>query len=190
MEEIKSFWKQFTKEENVLCFYKQNDLYGFCSNCHIGNFNYILPDIGIKDYETYKNKIFIMDCGERAIHYTKAILFNDIETANKILKVKSPMYIKKLGRQVSNFNNTIWNNNVCKICEHVLRYKFMVSEYKELLLNTKEFNIIAETTPNDKLWANGMSLKNVKRFIPAEWNGLNILGYYLLKLRNELLNKT
>lgn len=42
--------------------------------------------------------------------YQKAVLFNDIETMNKILKIHAPFKIKNIGRKVRNFDQKTWDN--------------------------------------------------------------------------------
>ena len=41
--------------------------------------------------------------------YCKAIVFEDVETAEKIIKETTPRKQKQLGREVKSFNNKIWN---------------------------------------------------------------------------------
>ncbi len=48
------------------------------------------------------------NCAEQWMMYSKAIFFNDEETANKILNESSPKEIKQLGREVKNFDDNKW----------------------------------------------------------------------------------
>lgn len=43
--------------------------------------------------------------------WKKALLFDDKEIADKILKQKNPKTVKSLGRKVRNFDTDVWNNN-------------------------------------------------------------------------------
>jgi ribA/ribD-fused uncharacterized protein len=54
----------------------------------------------------------------------KAILFEDTANASKILNTINPATMKRLGRTVSNFDETTWNNQKCVIMLNGLRLKF------------------------------------------------------------------
>ena len=56
--------------------------------------------------------------------YGKAILFGDVEVAEKILKTTSPAQQKKLGRQVKNFDDDVWQREREKIVQDGNYYKF------------------------------------------------------------------
>lgn len=62
----------------------------------------------------------------------KALLFKDYEILEKIKKVREPYEIKKLGRQVKNFNEKIWLENRDRILFEGLIGKFS----QNLLLET------------------------------------------------------
>ena len=49
------------------------------------------------------------NCGEQYMMYQKAVVFLDMETAEKILKEPVPRKQKQLGRAVKNFNPKTWN---------------------------------------------------------------------------------
>ena len=49
-------------------------------------------------------------CAERYMMYCKAIAFKDCITARKIMEVKDPKVMKRLGRKVRNFNKDGWQN--------------------------------------------------------------------------------
>ena len=94
----------------------------------------------------------------------KALAFNDKETYSKIMEEKEPREYKKLGRQVKNFDSTIWDK---KKFEAVIKgniAKFSQNEkLKEFLLNTQE-KILVEASPYDKIWGIGMD-ENDKEII-------------------------
>ena len=54
-------------------------------------------------------------CCEQYMMWAKAILFDDSATAEKIMLAKTPKEIKKLGREVSNFDQAVWNENKLEI---------------------------------------------------------------------------
>ena len=86
----------------------------------------------------------------------KALLFNDKETNNIIMKEKDPRTYKKLGRLVKNFSPEIWDKNKFEIVVNGNIAKFSQNEdLKQFLLNTKD-KILVEASPHDKIWGIGM----------------------------------
>ena len=70
---------------------------------------------------------------------SKAILMNDRDTFNIILKTKDPAECKLLGRKVNNFNQNLWDNHINEIAYNVLYQKFTSNdELTQLLLNTNK----------------------------------------------------
>ena len=73
--------------------------------------------------------------------YCKAIVFEDVETAEKIIKETTPRKQKQLGREVKSFNNKIWNTVREQIVEEGNWWKFTqgkqnAAEMRNLLLET------------------------------------------------------
>ncbi|MCF6350420.1 MAG: NADAR family protein [Flavobacteriaceae bacterium] len=116
----------------------------------------------------------------------KARLFNDQSILDKIIKCKSPEAAKKLGRQVKNFNLEIWNNKRLEIVKKANYHKFnQNSKLKTFLLQTKK-RILVEASPVDKIWGIGMAEDNESAQNPKKWKGLNLLGFALMEVRDEL----
>jgi len=125
----------------------------------------------------------IFNCGEQFMMYKKAMLFNDIETSEKILDEKYPRNQKKLGRLVKNFNTKIWSDLCYDIVKDGLREKFNQNpEMKAYLLSCKD-TFIVEASPEDRIWGIGYTefeaLDNIN-----DW-GQNLLGKMLTDLANE-----
>jgi ribA/ribD-fused uncharacterized protein len=116
----------------------------------------------------------------------KAILFNDNETFDKIIGCKTPADAKKLGREVKNYNDSIWLENRFEIVKNGNLHKF--SQNKDLLqflLNSDE-QIIVEASPVDSIWGIGMASDHKDINNPEKWIGLNLLGFALMEVRDEL----
>ncbi len=60
-------------------------------------------------------------------------------------------------------------------------------ELREQLLATND-NILAECAVQDKIWGIGLSMKDEKRYDINAWQGQNLLGFSLMKVR-EVLQK-
>ncbi len=125
-------------------------------------------------------KTFI--CNEQWMMYNKAILFNDEETAKKILTSTDQKEIKRLGREVKNFDSGVWNDRKVDIVYKGALAKFSQNPVlKEYLLNTGDA-ILVEGSPTDCIW--GIGLRHSVN--PYEWRGQNLLGFTLMEVRSVL----
>lgn len=119
----------------------------------------------------------------------KARLFDDNDTLEEILKAKTPAEAKKLGRKVQHFDDTIWKKNRFKIVVEGNYHKFSDPEYKAFLLGTGN-KIIVEASPRDTIWGIGLSQNSEKIYNPNTWQGLNLLGFALMEVRDKLKNES
>lgn len=124
------------------------------------------------------------NCGEQYMMYQKALTFNDIETANMIMIEVVPSKQKKLGRQVKNFNQKLWDKVKYDLVKKGLRKKFTQHEHlRKYLLQYKNFQIV-EASPYDRIWGIGYDSKNALENID-NW-GENLLGKILTDLAQEI----
>lgn len=163
-------------------FFRETEEYGFLSNFYYSPFtvSYMNED-GVKSYE--------FKTAEHAVHFFKAMLFNDIETADKIMKAKTPKEAKRLGREVKNFNNFTWNNNKEVIYFDVIKAKFTDERNKDIkqkLIDTGD-SILVECSPYDRIWGIGYS-KESPEFIAKQFDkwGQNLLGKVLMRVRDRI----
>ncbi len=119
----------------------------------------------------------------------KAKLFNDQEIYQLILKDNVQAKIKKLGRQVKNFNKEIWDKNKENIVVNGNVLKFSQNEdLKDFLIETGD-KILVEASPHDKIWGIGMDANNPDVYDPNKWKGENLLGFSLMQVRDIIKNK-
>ena len=78
----------------VICFHNADEENGYLSNWYPSAFT--LKGIDFSSMEQY-------------MMYKKAVCFADTEIAYKILETSNVAEIKTLGRQVSRYNENIWN---------------------------------------------------------------------------------
>lgn len=125
---------------------------------------------------------------EQEFMYRKAIFFNDLETAKKILKTTKPWDAKKLGRQVKGYNDS-WDTVREDVMFKACLAKF--SKYPEKLLKPKyEGKEFVEANPFDTVWAIGLYPDDPLVNDSRNWRGQNLLGKVLERVRNSLyLNK-
>lgn len=126
-----------------------------------------------------------------AEHYMmaqKAKLFDDMDIFNQIIQSKHPKQAKDLGRQVKNFDENIWNEKRFEIVVQGNIAKFSQNPaLKAYLLGTGD-RVLVEASPVDKIWGIGLAKDNDKIHSPLNWQGLNLLGFALMQVRDELTN--
>lgn len=118
--------------------------------------------------------------------YAKARLFNDLETAQKILNATHPKEQKRLGRQVQGFDQDLWDDRKVGILRAGLREKFRQSqELNRVLLGTGD-SMLVEASPYDRIWGVGLGMNDPRILNPENWQGENLLGQVLMQIRSEL----
>ena len=119
--------------------------------------------------------------------YNKCKTFdpNNSILLESILTETSATKIKKYGREVQNFNETIWKEKRYNIMLYALRLKFSKNEIiKQKLLETKP-KILYEASKNDKIWGIGFYDKDAILISDKSKFGQNLLGNALIEIRNE-----
>lgn len=125
---------------------------------------------------------------EQYMMYNKALVFGDTETAKKILASTSPSDVKSYGRKVKNYNDVIWNGVRQIIVYDGLMAKFSQNEeLKKQLLETGD-DILVECNPTDSIWAIHMAGDNPRVQDISQWQGQNLLGFTLMRVRENLKN--
>ncbi len=116
----------------------------------------------------------------------KARLFGDTAIRDQIVEAKSPDKAKALGRQVADFDAAEWNKNRFEIVVYGNFAKFSQNkELGELLLRTGS-KVLVEASPQDRIWGIGLAQDSKDAANPANWNGLNLLGFALMEVRARL----
>ena len=116
----------------------------------------------------------------------KALLFDDYAVYEKIIKAKSAAEAKELGRQILNFDENLWMQKRLEIVIEGSLYKFnQHPDLKEFLINTKD-RLLVEASPVDTIWGVGLAADDEKIKDPTKWNGLNLLGFALMEVRDQL----
>ena len=156
---------------SVIGFHNPDEQYGFLSNWYLSDFT--VDGVSFSSMEQY-------------MMYQKAVVFKDKDIASKILKTDDVERIKEYGRQVSNYDDTIWNGMRQIIIYKGLLEKFRQNEkLKKALLDTGD-DILAECAVSDKIWGIGLSMKDSNKNDIKTWRGQNLLGFALMLVRDEL----
>ncbi len=155
----------------IIGFHNPDESYGYLSNWYLSEFN--IKNITFCSMEQY-------------MMYQKAMLFQDIITAEQILQTSNQGHIKMLGRSVKNYNDIIWNGMRQLIVYEGLLAKFQQNEdLHQKLLHTNDA-ILAECAVQDRIWGIGLSMTDENRFNISKWRGQNLLGFALMQVRNSL----
>jgi len=116
----------------------------------------------------------------------KALLFDNADIYQQIIAARSPAEAKALGRQVRNFDEAVWNANRSAIVVRGNLEKFSQHrDLQEFLLHTKD-RILIEASPVDSIWGIGLAADTSQAENPRQWNGLNLLGFALMEVRDQL----
>lgn len=127
-------------------------------------------------------------CAEQWMMYSKALLFKDKITRQKILSTHDPSKQKALGRIVKNFDPDVWSKE-SKVIVYVGNLaKF--TQNKELLdqLLSTEYTTLVEASPSDLIWGIGLRASDKRATNKELWRGKNLLGSILTMLRDNLIN--
>lgn len=129
------------------------------------------------------------NCGEQAMMYHKAMLFDDVAIAKKIMNERYPPKMKTLGRGVINFNQRIWDNYKYNLVLEINRAKFSQNaDLRKFLLSFPDNTLFVEASPFDGIW--GVRLPEYAAEIRNihHWQGENLLGFILTTVRREIKN--
>ena len=127
---------------------------------------------------------------EHFIMAEKARLFGDEEIRSQILEAGSPGAAKSLGRKVSGFDETTWCEHRFDIAVAGNHAKFSQNAEMAELLHRTGSKILVEASPRDQIWGIGMGKDDEHAENPLRWNGLNLLGFALMEVRQRLAQQT
>lgn len=128
-------------------------------------------------------------CAEQYMMALKALVFADDLSFHKIMDESNPYECMKLGREISNFNQSTWDMFKEETVFNGNLLKFQQNEYlKDYLKSTKD-KIIVEASPRDRIWGIGMEEGDAGIEDPNNWKGENLLGFILMDVRDYLLTE-
>ncbi len=155
----------------IICFHNPDEENGYLSNWYLSQFT--LDGVTFSSMEQY-------------MMYRKALCFHDSTMATEILHTDDVARIKELGRHVSGYIDSIWSGIRQSVVYEGLMGKFLQNEdLKELLLATGDA-VLAECAVKDCIWGIGLSMKDSDRLDQTKWQGQNLLGFTLMRVRDEL----
>jgi len=179
------------KASDTIAFYghSPNAKYNYMSNfypCPI-----TIPNtFNITELDEFDNLEFASS--EQLFMFMKCITFlesnreKNIITLLKILQETTPSKVKELGRQVSGFNETIWDKHKYNCMMFAVTNKFQQNKTIKTQLLQTDNKYLIEASPYDKVWGIGLNASNPDVLDKSKWKGLNLLGNVLMEVRNNL----
>lgn len=120
----------------------------------------------------------------------KARLFGDEVMASRIIKAPSPGDAKTLGRAIQGYDEKLWaegrygivvEGNIAKFGQHSDLLAYLVATAGRVLV---------EASPADRIWGIGLAADDSRAGRPSQWEGLNLLGFALMDVRERLAIET
>ena len=126
------------------------------------------------------------NCAEQYMMAEKARIFGDEQIRQQILKEYDQLAMKKLGRQVANFDGAIWEEKRFDVVVDGNLAKFSQNpKLKAFLLDTGN-QVLVEASPKDTIWGIGLAEHEPNACNPSKWKGVNLLGFALMEVRDQL----
>lgn len=126
------------------------------------------------------------NCSEQYMMFAKAMLFEDLSTAELIMAETNPRKQKALGRQVKGYVEAVWQAQAEDLMFPGLLAKFSQdAERKAALLATGD-TLLVEAAPDDAIWGIGLEESDPRCLDPQQWQGQNKLGRVLTRVRDAL----
>ena len=123
---------------------------------------------------------------EHYMMFRKALLFGDDVAAASCLRASTPKQVKAIGRTVRNFDEPAWNAVRSEIVVAANTAKFeQNAALRTFLIETGE-QILVEASPTDAVWGIGLAADDPRAQDPRAWQGLNLLGFALMRVRAAL----
>lgn len=136
----------------------------------------------------YQHDMVIADvtynCAEQYMMAMKAKTFNDTASLANIMASDNPSDQKAYGREVKDFNPTIWNLIARDVVYEANMAKFS-GDLKQQLLDTGNLEIV-EASPTDKIWGIGLGMNNLDILDKSKWQGTNWLGEAIMAVRRTI----
>ena len=138
-----------------------------------------------KTYRTIiDGKSFV--CIEQYIQYEKAILFDDQDSAERIMTCENPYELRALGRNITGFQYWKWKQHMSSVMKHGIYEKFSQNKDAKKALFETGNKVLAEAS-RDTYWGCGTHITDESVLIKDKWEGKNHMGRLLMEIREELV---
>ena len=123
---------------------------------------------------------------EHWMMWRKAHVFDDHDAARRILDAATPAEAKELGAQVRGFDPAVWEAERFAAVVTGNRAKFGQHPDLAAFLRGTAPQVLVEASPVDRIWGIGLAADDARAADPARWRGLNLLGFALMQVRDDL----
>lgn len=125
-------------------------------------------------------------CTEQYMMAKKALLFGDTTIYSRIMSTSDPEKMRKLGRQIKGFDQSVWDAEKYEIVYQGNLLKFSQNpELRDWLLGTAPKTLV-EASPFDGIWGVKMKAQDSEIQDPKKWRGQNLLGFALMEVRDVI----
>lgn len=132
----------------------------------------------------------VYNTAEQYMMAQKALLFDDGEIYEEIMKASHPKQFKDLGRRITGFQEKIWDENKYQIVVNGNYQKFLQNKDLRTFLTGTGKRVLVEASPYDKIWGVGLSADTLNIDNPNIWKGQNLLGFALMEVRDMLMEES
>lgn len=115
----------------------------------------------------------------------KARLFDPI-WIERILANPDPAAAKAFGRKINHFDQSVWLQHRFELVVQGNLAKFSQHPDLNAFLRLSADQVLVEASPVDQIWGIGLAEDDPRAANPAEWRGLNLLGFALMRVREQL----
>lgn len=126
------------------------------------------------------------NCCEQYMMHQKAMTFGDYDAATKIMAEPTPKGQKELGRQVRNYDDSVWSNVRYGVVLTGNLAKFMQNEDLRIKLLNTGYREFVEANPRDPIWGIGMDENDPNVNDESRW-GQNLLGKVLTEVKYNII---
>ena len=139
----------------------------------------------------WTDSVFVVEgvtysCAEQFMMAEKARLFGDEAIRAKIVASSAPREHKALGRRVTGFDHAVWERARLDIVVRGNLAKFGQNPAMLAALLATGDRLLVEASPLDRIWGVGLRADDPRIHDRANWNGQNLLGEALMRVRTEL----
>ena len=118
--------------------------------------------------------------------HQKALLFFDLEAAEKILRAKTDAELDAISHNIRDYNAKLWHGS-----RQIIVFRGLIRKFKQnrdllqQLLSTRT-EILVGCDPNDPVWGIGIPASDPRCSDMSAWPGQNLLGLTLMEVRKFL----
>lgn len=128
----------------------------------------------------------LFNCAEQYMMYKKAMLFGDVDAANRIMATNQPSKQKFIGRCVQNFDKEVWELHARDYVAWGNFYKFIQNQDLLKVLKSTDGKLLVEASPDDTIWGVGLGVHDKRVDDPKNWQGTNWLGEVITGVRERI----